>query len=98
MKKMGTFLFFAGVMAVTGVVSATLISCGKAPSGPGASRSEAGPVATTAEETTASSNPSFGYPVAGEPWYFVNFPMAAPDVPAGLEAASWSVDRVEVDG
>ncbi|MGZ5423830.1 MAG: hypothetical protein ACXW2V_04455, partial [Candidatus Aminicenantales bacterium] len=70
MKKMGTFLFFAGV---AGVVGFALMSCGKAPSGPGAGGSEAGPLATTAAETPASSNPSFGYPVEGEPWYFVNF-------------------------
>jgi hypothetical protein len=40
----------------------------------------------------------FGYPVAGEPWYFVRFPLNVESVPPELADAAWSVDRVEVDG
>jgi hypothetical protein len=42
--------------------------------------------------------PEFGYPVAGEPWYFVKFPLSLEPAPAGLADASWSVDGVDVDG
>ncbi len=100
MKKMGTFLLFAGVGSF---LCLALMSCGKAPNETGAG----GPAAVTAAPGAVSAGPSpadkggsvtFGYPVAGEPWYSVSFPMAAPNVPAGLEGASWSVDRVEVDG
>jgi len=86
MKKMGTFLFFLAVFAL-------MTACGKAPTGAG------GGVAPGDQAGgTAVAGPEFGYPVAGEPWYFVRFPFVIPDVPAGLEAAAWSVSRVEVDG
>ena len=97
MKKMGTFLFFAGVV---GLVSFALMSCGKAPSGTGASGA---PAATTGSATAPSAESpatgtQFGYPVEGEPWYFVKGAFVMPEIPAGLEAAAWSVDRIEVDG
>jgi hypothetical protein len=87
MKKIGTFLLFAGV---AGLMSSALTSCGKAPGGAGAGGAAATPASAT--------EPQFGYPVEGEPWYFVRGAFVAPGVPAGLEAAAWSVDRVEVDG
>jgi hypothetical protein len=82
LNKTGTFLLIACV---------ALVSCGgEEPRGPtnAAASSQAGPGAPAA----------FGYPAAGEPWYFVRLPLAAPDVPAGLEGAAWSVERVAVDG
>jgi hypothetical protein len=45
-----------------------------------------------------AAEPEFGYPVAGEPWYFVKCGFAIPSVPAGLEGSTWSVSRVAVDG
>jgi hypothetical protein len=81
-KKMGTFLFIACMACITG---AALTNCGKA------SKDGTGGGGGGAAEL-------FGYPVSGEPWYFVNFPLATPDVPAGMEWAAWSIGRVEVDG
>ncbi len=96
MKKMGTFLFFAGV---AGLAVFALMGCGKAPSGTGAE----GAAATAASATALSPDSSatgtrFGYPAGGEPWYFVKGAFVMPEIPAGLEAAAWSVDRVDVDG
>jgi hypothetical protein len=87
MKKFGRtgmFLVF-GLFAVF-----ALASCGSAPSGAGGR--------TTAAAAPASNGPEFGYPVAGEPWYFVKCALVAADVPAGLEGAAWGVGRVDVDG
>ena len=97
MGKMGTFLFIA---VVAGSVGVALTSCGKAPRGAGTGGAEATTAAPAAASSPAGAGSvePFGYPVAGEPWYFVRFPMASPDVPAGLEEAPWTVDRVEVDG
>jgi len=94
MKKMGTFLFFAGVAGV--VVGLGLMpGCGKAPTGAGDGGATARPGASA---SSAAAGPEFGYPVAGEPWYFVKFALALPALPAGLDDAAWSIDRVEVDG
>jgi hypothetical protein len=88
MKRTGTFLVIAGF--------ALMAACGKAPTGAGGS----GGGAARADQAGAAgtAGPEFGYPVAGEPWYFVRFPLVITHVPAGLEAAVWSVSRVEVDG
>jgi hypothetical protein len=67
-----------------------LTCCGKAPGEGGAGGGTAA--------VAAPGGPEFGYPVAGEPWYFVKCHFVNPSVPAGLENAAWSVDRVEVDG
>jgi hypothetical protein len=40
----------------------------------------------------------FGYPVAGEPWYYVKAGLESQALPAGTEGEAWSVDRVTVDG
>lgn len=45
-----------------------------------------------------AAEPDFGYPVGGEPWYFVKCGFVIPSVPAGLEGSAWSVSRVAVDG
>ncbi len=45
-----------------------------------------------------AAEPEFGYPVGGEPWYFVKCGFAIPKVPAGREGSTWSVGRVTVDG
>ena len=89
MKRMGTFLFFAGV------VGFALVSCGKAPRGAGGGATT-GPSVTGA--SSAASGPVFGYPVAGEPWYFVKCAFEQPELPADLEGTAWTVDRVQVDG
>ncbi len=90
MKKMGTFLFF---IFIFGAVLAS-VNCGR-----GAKGTEgAGPVPGSAARTPATSGAQFGYPVAGEPWYFVRFPLTLTPVPQGLEDAAWSIDRVEVGG
>ncbi len=86
-RKMGTFLFFA---AIVGFACLGLIGCGKAPGGAGGGGRE-----TVA---AAPAGPEFGYPIAGEPWYFVKCHFVNPSVPADLGGAAWSVDRVEVDG
>jgi len=44
------------------------------------------------------AEPVFGYPVGGEPWYFVQCTFVNPSVPAGLEGSTWSVGRVAIDG
>ena len=96
MKRMGTFLFIAGVaVAVAGL--GLMPGCGKAPSGAG--EGGGGSIARSgAGAPSSAAGPEFGYPVAGEPWYFVKCALAQPTLPAGLENAAWSVDRVEVDG
>jgi len=85
--KMGTFLFFAAAVGAAGL---TLTSCGKAPKDAG----EAG----VTEAVRAAAGTEFGYPAAGEPWYFVRGAFELAAVPAGLEEAAWTVDRVQVDG
>ncbi len=86
MRRTGTFLI--GVVIVGAALA--VVGCGKAPSGarPGAGTEAAG----------TAKGPVFGYPVAGEPWYFVKAPLVLEEVPAELRDAAWSVDRVEVDG
>ncbi|MBE0714028.1 MAG: hypothetical protein IH583_16765 [Candidatus Aminicenantes bacterium] len=66
-----------------------LMSCGNAPTGAGGGD-------TASSETGAE--PVFGYPVAGEPWYFVKCGFILSPVPAGLAGSTWSVGRVTIDG
>ncbi len=68
---------------VLGLAGSTLMSCGKAPA---------------PSPDSSAIGPQFGYPVDGEPWYFVRGGFVMTEIPAGLEAAAWSVDRVEVEG
>ena len=88
MKRMGTFLVIAGF--------ALMAACGKAPTGAGGSGGGGAPADQVG--AAAVAGPEFGYPVAGEPWYFIRYPFVPQDVPAGLEAAVWTVSRVEVNG
>jgi hypothetical protein len=81
-EKMGTFLFS---VLILGVLIASTSGCGGGPK-------EEGGVAPPA------AAPEFGYPVDGEPWYFVKLGFVVPDVPADLEAEPWGVGRVEIDG
>jgi hypothetical protein len=81
-KHMGTFLF---TLFLLGVLIAATAGCG------GGSK-EGGGVALPA------AGLEFGYPVDGEPWYFVKLGFVVPNVPADLEAEPWSVEKVEVDG
>ena len=90
MKKMGTFLFYFFIFAV----ALGCVSCGQRSEGTGG----AGAVPGSAAGTPVTHGAQFGYPVAGEPWYFVRFPLTVTPVPQGLEDAAWSIDRVEVDG
>lgn len=97
MRKMGTFLFIS-------VIFLLFAGCGRTPDGAkaGAGR-KAG---QTAGERAGASSPAlspgvaaFGYPVGGEPWYFVRGGLALAELPEGAGAdAAWSVDRVVVDG
>ena len=90
MKKTGTFLFFLFILAVV----LGCVSCGQGSRG----TEGAVPIPGSAAGTPATHGAQFGYPVAGEPWYFVRFPLTVTPVPQGLEDAAWSIDRVEVDG
>ncbi len=81
-RKMGTFLFYFFILAV---LSAATAGCGGGP------REEGG-------AALPAAGPEFGYPVEGEPWYFVKCGFVVPNVPADLGAEFWSVERVEVDG
>ena len=97
-KIMKTFLFFTCMACITGIA---LTNCGKASkggTGGGDSTPSTSPFAAAPSSADEGAATLFGYPVSGEPWYFVNFPLATPDVPAGLEGAAWSVGRVDVDG
>ncbi len=85
MKKMGTFLVFACF---------ALMSCGNAPAGAGGG----GSATVSSSGTGVEAGPEFGYPVAGEPWYYVKCGFVLPDIPAELAAAAWGLGRVEVDG
>jgi hypothetical protein len=76
-------LFSAGLAGFAVFMS---VSCGGKTPGGAASGAE------------SAAGPEFGYPVAGEPWYYVKGAFELPAVPAGLEGAAWSVDRVLVDG
>jgi hypothetical protein len=60
----------------------------------------AGPAAGGAGEGSGApaAGMAFGYPVDGEPWYYVDGAVEASPLPAGLDGAAWSVDRVVVDG
>jgi len=72
----------AAMMAVLALASA---GCkGKTPAGSGA--------------LEGGAAMGFGYPVAGEPWYYVKAGLGSQDLPAGTEGEPWSVDRVTVDG
>ncbi len=82
MKTMRTSMFFAGVAGLVGIA---LMSCGKPSSSP-------------SSPADVEAGTMFGYPVAGEPWYFVKCALVQPAVPAGVDGTAWSVDRVEVDG
>ena len=91
-KKMGTFLFFACF---------ALMSCGKASKGGiggGDSNPSTSPYAAAPSSVVEGAATLFGYPVAGEPWYFVKCGFVIPSVPAGLEGSTWSVGRVAIDG
>lgn len=90
MKRTGTYLF---CLFICGAVLAGL-SCGRGPKG----TERAGSAPGRAAGASGTGAPQFGYPVAGEPWYFVKGPLVLEDVPAELRDAAWSVDRVEVDG
>jgi len=90
MKKTTLFLVVVCVGCSAGI---GLTGCGKPQQGRGGGEA----AQAAAAEAGAEAVPMFGYPIAGEPWYFVNFPVSAP-IPAGLEEAAWSVDRVSVDG
>ena len=81
-KRMGTFLFHIFILGVLGIAAA---GCGGGPK-------EEGGAALPA------AGPEFGYPVEGEPWYFVKCGFVVPNIPAALEAEAWSVGRIEVDG
>jgi hypothetical protein len=87
---MGTFLTFSTLACA---VCVGLTGCGRkaadAGGGGGAVVSGAG---------AAGAGLEFGYPVEGEPWYYIKGGFILPDIPAELEAAAWSIDRVAVDG
>ena len=97
MKRMGTFLVSVFILysslAVTG--------CGKGPEGAGGPMGSGGPgtegLATEGSRTEAAGT-EFGYPIGGEPWYFVRCALELAPVPEELASAAWSIDRVEVDG
>jgi hypothetical protein len=86
MRKMGTFLVYSFIV----LAAAALTDCRKAPTGAGAGGG--------GEQAVAAGAVEFGYPVAGEPWYYVKGTLETPALPAGTEGAAWSVDRVTVDG
>ncbi|MBP1660194.1 MAG: hypothetical protein H6P95_1386, partial [Candidatus Aminicenantes bacterium] len=86
MKKMGTFPVYLCIF----LAAMALTDCRKAPTGAGAEGDKTGGAAAAAAE--------FGYPAAGEPWYYVKCALETPALPAGLESEPWSVDRVTVDG
>jgi len=97
MKKMGMFLVLIFILysslAVTG--------CGKGPEGAGSLKGIGSPGTeglATEGSRAAAAGAAFGYPIGGEPWYFVRCALELAPVPDGLESAAWSVDRVEVDG
>ena len=83
LNKMGMFLFFA--------CFALLMSCGN-------TRTTAGGAEATASASAPGTEPVFGYPVAGEPWYFVKCGFVNLSVPAGLEGSTWGVGSVAIDG
>jgi hypothetical protein len=84
MKKMGTFLLFSFMLLF-------FMGCGKTPGGAGEAPASAAAVSPPGTE--------FGYPIAGEPWYYVKGRLELAELPAGVEeAAAWSVDKVVVDG
>ncbi|MCK7476702.1 MAG: hypothetical protein M0C28_03465 [Candidatus Moduliflexus flocculans] len=56
------------------------------------------PTGRAAVRGRSPAGTEFGYPIGGEPWYFVRCALELAPVPEGLEGAAWSVDRVEVDG
>ncbi len=88
MKKIGTFLFGAAIAFVAGLA---IFGCGKTPGRAGEAPASAAAVSPAGTE--------FGYPVAGEPWYYVKGTLELAELPAGVEAAAaWSVDKVVVDG
>ncbi len=82
-NKMGTFLFLA--------CFAFLMSCGN-------THTAAGGGEATASASAPGAEPVFGYPVAGEPWYFVKCGFVNLSVPAGLEGSTWGVGSVAIDG
>jgi hypothetical protein len=55
-------------------------------------------VAAAGAARLGAAEPEFGYPVGGEPWYFVKCGFVNPSVPAGLAGSTWSVGRVTIDG
>ena len=85
MRKIGTVLVYSLIL----LAAAGQTDCRKAPTG----AAEGG-----GDKAIAAAGPEFGYPIAGEPWYYVKGALEAPSVPAGLEGEAWSVDRVAVDG
>lgn len=85
MRKTRTFLVYSLIL----LAAAGQTGCRKAPTG----AAEGG-----GDKATAAAGPEFGYPIAGEPWYYVKGALEAPSVPAGLDGEAWSVDRVAVDG
>jgi hypothetical protein len=89
---MGTFPILGCVIVAAGLMTVMTAGCGKAREGAGAG-GEAGPDAAGAPAAL-----EFGYPVAGEPWYFVKGAFVVAEVPAETVGEAWSVDRVVVDG
>ncbi len=84
MKRMGTFLFISFMVLF-------FAGCGKTPGGAGEFPAPAAAASPAGTE--------FGYPVAGEPWYYVKGRLELAELPAGVAAdAAWSVDKVVVDG
>jgi hypothetical protein len=105
MKRSGTLLAWA-VLAFAACIAFT--NCGKKAAEPGAGAGDAAasgrgeissPARSGARPTAgAQPDPVFGYPVEGEPWYFVRFSMVMEDVPGMLTQLAWGVSRVAVNG
>jgi len=87
-NKMGVFLFLACLACITGIA---LTGCGN-------THTTAGGGEATASASAPGAEPVFGYPVAGEPWYFVKCGFVNLSVPAGLEGSTWGVGSVAIDG
>lgn len=94
-ERTGAFLF-----ALSVVLSAFgAASCGKGPESAAKGPEGASRLAAAAADNIAAGGASFGYPVDGEPWYFVRGALELAEIPAVVEAgAAWSVDKVTVDG
>ncbi len=102
MKRTGTFL----VLTLALFSAFGSVACGRGPgngteaAGPAAAGEGAGPAGPAmAGAALAAGSADFGYPVDGEPWYYVKGGLELAEVPAGVEAgAAWAVDKVTLDG